>query len=141
MRRDSIPNASKGDCHMRAFVLAHEEARRRAIEAVRDAPAGMVVQIKEPTRNLSQNAALWVLLQAFSEQLLWPVNGHMTKLTAEEFKDILSAAFKSETVRVAQGLNGGVVMLGARTSKMSKREFSEFLEFVHMVAAERGVEV
>ena len=126
---------------MRTLVLSHEEARRRAIEAVREAPAGMVVQIKEPTRNLEQNAALWVLLQAFSEQLLWPVNGHMTKLTAEEFKDILSAAFKSETVRVAQGLNGGVVMLGARTSKMSKREFSEFLEFVHMVAAERGVEV
>ena len=122
-------------------MLSHDEARRRAIEAVREAPAGMIVQIKEPTRNLEQNAALWVLLQAFSEQLLWPVNGHMTKLTAEEFKDILSAAFKSETVRVAQGLNGGVVMLGARTSKMSKREFSEFLEFVHMVAAERGVEV
>ena len=126
---------------MRTLILAHEEARRRAIEAVREAPAGMIVQIKEPTRNLEQNAALWVLLQAFSEQLLWPVNGHMTKLTAEEFKDILSAAFKSETVRLAQGLNGGVVMLGARTSKMSKREFSEFLEFVHMVAAERGVEV
>lgn len=126
---------------MKTFVLVHEEARRRAIQAVRDAPAGFVVQIKEPTRNLEQNAALWVLLQAFSEQLLWPVNGHMTKLTAEEFKDILSAAFKSETVRLAQGLNGGVVMLGARTSKMSKREFSEFLEFVHMVAAERGIEV
>ena len=125
----------------RAFFLVHDEARRRAIEAVRDAAPGMVVQIKEPTRNLEQNALLWKILQAFSEQLLWPVNGHMTKLTAEEFKDILSAAFKSETVRLAQGLNGGVVMLGARTSKMSKREFSEFLEFVHMVAAERGVEV
>ena len=125
----------------RLFILAHEEARRRALQAVQEAAPGMIVQIKEPTRNLEQNALLWKLLQAFSEQLLWPVNGHMTKLTAEEFKDILSAAFKSETVRVAQGINGGVVMLGARTSKMSKREFSEFLEFVHMVAAERGVEV
>ena len=126
---------------MKTFFLAHEEARRRAIDAVRDAAPGLVVQIKEPTRNLEQNAALWRLLQAFADQLLWPVNGHMTKLAAEEFKDILSAAFRSETVRLAQGLNGGVVMLGARTSKMSKREFSEFLEFVHMVAAERGVDV
>lgn len=126
---------------MRTFILAHEEARRRAIQAVQEAAPGMVVQIKEPTRNLEQNAAAWRILQAFSEKLLWPVNGHMTRLTAEEFKDILSAAFKSETVRLAQGLNGGVVMLGARTSKMSKREFSEWIEFLHMVAAERGIEV
>jgi hypothetical protein len=101
----------------------------------------MIVRIKEPTRSLEQNSLLWRLLQAFSDQLLWPVNGHMTKLSAEDFKDVFSAAFRQETVRLAQGLNGGVVMLGARTSKMSKREFSEFIEFLHMVAAERGIEV
>jgi hypothetical protein len=39
------------------------------------------------------------------------------------------------------GLNGGVVMLGLRTSRMSKREFSEYLEFLHATAAERGVRI
>lgn len=67
------------------------------------------------------------------------MNGKMVKLEPEEFKDILSAAFRQETARLAIGLNGGVVMLGLRTSKMSKREFSEFIEFVMSVAAERQV--
>jgi len=39
------------------------------------------------------------------------------------------------------GLNGGVVMLGMRTSKMSKATFSEWLEFLHATAVARGVTV
>lgn len=121
------------------FILAHPEARQRAIQAVSEAPVGFSVVIAPPTRNLSQNAMLWPLLEQFSAQLLWPVNGEMVRLEPEEWKDILTAAFKQETVRLAMGLNGGMVMLGLRTSKMSKREFSEFIEFVFATAAQRGV--
>lgn len=39
------------------------------------------------------------------------------------------------------GLNGGVVMLGLRTSKMSKKRFSEWIDFLKAVAADRGVTV
>lgn len=84
---------------------------------------------------------LWPLLEAFSQQLDWPVNGRMCKLEPEEWKDVLSAAYRQETARLAMGLNGGVVMLGLRTSKMNKREFSEFLEFIMAVAAERQVKI
>lgn len=123
------------------FTLVHATARARAVEAVRSAPEGMVVEVKEPTRSLDANAAMWPILHAFSEQLEWPVNGAMTKLDPEEWKSVLTAAFRNETARIAMGLNGGVVMLGARTSKFSKREFSEWLEWLHMVAAERGVDL
>jgi hypothetical protein len=123
----------------KTFRLVHREARQNALAAVSAAPDGYVVTVSEPTRNLEQNALLWVLLTAFADQLEWPVNGRMRKLTAEEFKDILSAAFRKETARLAMGLDGGVVMLGMRTSKMSKREFAEFVEFVQAVAADRGV--
>lgn len=126
----------------RSFVLgAHPEARQRAIEAVRSAPDGFAVKIGPASRSLDQNAMLWPLLEAFSQQLEWPVNGRMCKLEPEEFKDILSAAYRQETARLAMGLNGGVVMLGLRTSKMNKREFSEFLEFVMAVAIERQVKI
>lgn len=121
------------------FVMSHDLARRRAVEAVAQAPAGYVVTVKEPSRSLDQNAALWPLLTEFSEQLLWPVNGRMVKMEPEEWKDVLSAAFRGEQARLAMGLDGGVVMLGLRTSKMNKREFSEFLEFIFSVAADRGV--
>ena len=125
----------------RLFVLSHSEARRRAMSCVAEAPEGYVVTVQEPTRSTDQNAAQWPILEAFAEQLQWPVNGAMVNLSAEEWKDVLTAAFQGETVRLAMGLNGGVVMLGLRTSQMGKRRFSEWLEFLHATAALRGVVV
>lgn len=125
----------------RIFVFAHQQARDLAAHLCRNAPAGYVCTIQEPTRSISQNSAQWPILQAFSDQLEWPVNGAFTKLTPDEWKDLLTAAFKKSTVRVAQGLDGGMVLLGFRTSKFSKREFSDWLEFLHATAADRGVTV
>ncbi len=125
----------------KTFIMAHAVARAHALQAVEDAPEGYVITVSEPTRNLEQNAAQWPILQAFADQLQWPVNGAMEWLTADEWKDILTAAFKRETVRVAMGLDGGMVMLGSRTSKFSKAQFSEWLDFLNATAAARGVEV
>lgn len=126
---------------MKRFILAHHEARRRAMAAVADAPDGHVVTVAEPTRTLEQNAAQWPILEAFSRQLVWPVNGQMVKMTPEEWKDVLTAAFRKETVRVAMGLDGGVVMLGLRTSGFGKGKFSDWLDFLNATAAIRGVEL
>mgnify|MGYP000322793945 CR=1 FL=1 len=123
------------------FVLAHAEARRRAVACVAAAPEGYAVTVAPPKRNAAQNALLWVLLRAFSEQLLWPVNGCMVRLEPEEWKDVLSGAFQNETARIAAGLNGGMVILGLRTSQMGKRRFGEFIEFVQATAVDRGVEM
>ena len=125
----------------RIFRLAHAEARRRAMSCVADAPEGYVVTVQEPTRSTDQNAAQWPVLEAFAEQLQWPVNGAMVNLSAEEWKDVLTAAFQGETVRLAMGMNGGVVMLGLRTSQMGKRRFSEWLSFLQGTADLRGVVV
>jgi NinB protein len=121
------------------FQLSHAQARQRATEAVQKAPDGYVVKITEPTRNLEQNALLWVYLGAFADQLVWPVNGRMVKMLPADWKHVLSAAFRKEQARLAMGLDGGVVMLGSSTSQMGKREFAEFLDFVSSVAADRGV--
>ena len=121
------------------FILAHAEARRRAVACVAAAPDGFSVRVEPPKRNLDQNALLWVYLTAFAEQLLWPVNGAMVRLSADEWKDILTAAYRNESQRIAQGLNGGMVILGMRTSRMDKPQFAEFIEFVQSVAADRGV--
>lgn len=98
-----------------------------------------VLTLKLETRTQAQNRLMWPLLTAFSEQLEWPVNGRMTKLTPDEFKDVLSAGFHGDTVRLAMGLNGGVVMLGQRTSKFTKPQFAEWIEFLYATAADRGV--
>ncbi len=121
------------------FILAHAQARQRAIEAVRAAPDGFAVTVGENTRTLDQNAAQWPILEAFAQQLQWPVNGALTWMSAEEWKDVLTAAFFQESARLATGLNGGVVMLGRRTSQFGRQEFGAWLEFLHAVAVERGV--
>lgn len=125
----------------RVYIMAHTEARQRAMQAVKDAPEGFAVTVSEPTRNLNQNAAQWPILQAFADQLQWPINGRMEWLTPDEWKDVLTCAFKRETVRVAMGLDGGMVMLGSRTSEFSKSRFGEWLEFLHATAVDREIEL
>jgi hypothetical protein len=63
----------------------------------------------------------------------------MVLMTPDDWKDVLTAAFRGESVRLAMGLDGGVVMLGQRTSKFTKREFSDWIEFLYATAASRGV--
>lgn len=99
----------------------------------------LVLSVKFESRTEAQNRLMWPQLQAFSDQLLWPVDGRMVKMEPEEWKDVLSAGFKNETVRLAMGLNGGVVMLGKRTSKFTKKQFSEWIEFLYATASDRGV--
>jgi len=117
------------------FRFVHNEARRRAAEYCMIAPDGSIAEFKDANRTLEQNAAQWPILEAFAKQKKWPVNGELCWLTEEEWKDILTAAYKKERVRLAQGIDGGVVMLGQRTSKFKKKEFSEWLEYLHYCVA------
>ena len=122
------------------FILAHDTARQRAVDAIRTAPAGMVVTVAEPTRNLEQNAAQWPILNAYAKQKQLCVNGSMEWVSAEEWKDVLTGAHKEELARVAS-YRGRMVILGKRTSKFVKSEFSEWLDWLNAAAIEDGIEV
>lgn len=130
---------------MRKFRLINEGVKRIMIQSLYDLPVSksnpLIVTVKEEGRTLDQNAAMWPLLERFAQQKAWHVNGKLEYLTAEDWKDLLTAAFKNQANRIATGIDGGVVILGARTSKMTKPEFSDFLEFIHATAAEIGVEL
>lgn len=117
----------------RIFRFAHNQARKLAAEFCMTAPDGWIAKFSEPTRNLEQNAKLWALLGEVSEQVDW----YGQKLTSEEWKDVFSASLKQQ--KVVPGLDGGFVVCGQRTSKMSKREFSDLIELITAFAAERGV--
>lgn len=124
----------------RPFIITSEIVRTAAIDYVKTLPLGAgIITDTEPKRNLEQNAAQWPILTAFSQQLLWPVNGQKVKMSSEDWKDLLTASFKNETARLALGLDGGIVMLGRRTSEFNKKLFSEWLEYLHAIAATRGV--
>jgi hypothetical protein len=117
----------------RWFVMAHDEARRRAIECVRTAPDGYVVTVAPPTRSSSQNARMWALLTEVSEQVTW----HGRKLTSTEWKDVFSAALRKQDV--VPGLDGSFVVLGQRTSQMTVREMGDLMTLIEAFGAERGV--
>lgn len=107
---------------------------------IAETQAGRVLRVTvgEPKRSHEQNDRMWAMLTEVSEQLEWPVDGCMRKLSAEEWKDILTAGLKREQ-KVAQGIDGGFVILGQRTSQMTKRELSDLMELISAFGAERGV--
>jgi hypothetical protein len=115
------------------YVLAHPAARANAVESVRTAPDGYIVEIKPKTRSLDQNRKLWAALNDLARQVTW----HGLKLTAENWKDMTTAAVKRQ--QVVPGIDGGFVVLGASTSKMSKAEMSELLEFIIAFGTQQNV--
>jgi hypothetical protein len=90
----------------------------------------MVVNISDPNRNLEQNSMMWAILKPISEQVEWQINGAQAHLDPEDWKNVLTASFRKESVRIAPGVDGGMVLLGARTSRFSKKEFSEWIEYL-----------
>jgi len=118
----------------RTFILSHQQARSRALEAVSLAPDGYAVTISEPTRSLEQNARLWASLTDIAKQVEW----HGRYLTPEDWKIIFTASLKKMEV-VPNLDNTGFVALGQSTSKMSKKELSDLLELVYAFGAERYV--
>lgn len=122
----------------RVYILAHDQARRNALEAVREAREGMAVTISEPTRTLDQNAAQWPYLAGFAQQKQLCINGAMQWVTDDDWKDVLTGCWNGE-MRMA-AFDGKVIMLPQRTSTMGKKVFSTWMEFLVAMAAQSGVE-
>jgi len=118
----------------RIWKLTGSLSKAAICRHVSDAPDGWVVTLAEPTRSLEANALMWALLTDISNQTDW----HGIKLSPDEFKDLLSAGLvKSKVVPNIEG--SGFVILGQRTSKMSKREMGELIELITAFGIERGV--
>ncbi len=120
------------------FILAHDVARQRAVQAVKEAPEGYAVSVSEPTRSLDQNAAQWPYLAGFAAQKQLCINGSMQWVTDDDWKDVLTGCWNQETRMAA--FDGKVMMLPQRTSKMGKKVFSDWMEFLVAMAAQSGVE-
>ena len=84
-------------------------------------------------RSDAQNRRLWAMLRDISQQVDW----HGNKLSDEEWKDVFTAALKRQ--KVVPGLDGGFVVCGQRTSKMTKAEMVELQELMEAFGAQHGV--
>ena len=121
------------------FHIENESDKRdkmyRAWEAVNKAlPAGPVlVTLGRPKRNTRQNALLWALLTEVSQQVNW----YGQRLSPEDWKNVCTASLTKQSA--VPGIDGGVVMVGASTSRMNKAEFSDLLQVVQAFGAQQGV--
>jgi hypothetical protein len=119
------------------FVLAHPEARRRAMAGVAEAPEGWVVRVEPPKRSLDQNAALHALISDIAKRCTWAGGKH----DIDTWKRLLVGAWDRATgqpVVMLPALDGkGIEVVFRRTSSLTKAECSELLEFVNAWAAEQ----
>jgi hypothetical protein len=68
------------------------------------------------------------------------VNGAEVLMDAHDWKNVFTAALVKHQ-RIAQGVEGGWVLLGTRTSRMSAGEMSELIELATAFAVQHGVEL
>lgn len=105
----------------------------RSAKAQLSAGRRMVLELRDEKRSDPQNRRMWAMLTDISRQVDW----YGTKPSAEDWKHILSASLTKQ--RVAPGIDGGFVVLGLSTSKMSKAEMSELQTLMEAFGADKGV--
>ncbi|MBP9756729.1 MAG: recombination protein NinB [Phenylobacterium sp.] len=119
-------------------ILSGQVRREQAHRLVNQAPGGSLVEITPPGRTLPQNARLHAMITDVARQVEWAG----AKRNVEAWKDIFTAALRSANhgLDVVPGINGGFVLLGMHTSRMTKAELGDLMTLVEAFGAEHGVE-
>lgn len=108
-------------------------ATLKAKELIDKAPHGAVVNIRPATRTNEQNALLWSLLSEVSRAK--PDGRTHTP-------DVWKALFMSacgHAVQFEVGLDGHPFPLGFRSSRLSKEQMTDLIEFILSYCAEKGI--
>lgn len=114
---------------MKRFILRTDFIRYNAIELIKRLPLKPLYQITfkevKSIRSLEQNAKMWAMLTDLSKQVIW----YGMKLSPEDWKHMITAALKK--YKVVPGIEGGFVVIGASTSKMSIREMIDVINYAY----------
>lgn len=123
----------------RAIIIRDPATRLRAHQAIDEAPEGYQVTISDQTRTSPENRLLHALIGEIAETVPWAGK----KRDAETWKRLLVASWcrvQGEQIEILPALDGhGVDIVPQRTSKLTKSECADLIEFVHCWAAENGV--
>ncbi len=111
----------------------------KALLTRQDAPP-LVVELREETRSLKQNALLHAMLGDISRQVEWAGS----KREPEVWKRLLTAAWlraRGESVELLPALDGhGVDIVFRHTSKLTRGECAELCDFITAWGVEHGVQ-
>ena len=123
------------------IVLSNPVAKRVAQDKIASAPDGYVCEIKEPPRNLNQNALLHAVIASIADQKQWAGE----YLDPEAWKRLLTAAWCRATqqgAKIVPAIDGyGFDVIYRRTSTLSKKECAELLDFVTAWAIDNNIKL
>lgn len=94
----------------------------------------LVLKVEPEKRSNEQNKRLWAMLSDVSRQVDW----YGQTLSSEDWKHIFTASLQK--TRAVPGIDGGIVVLGQSTSRMTKAEMSELQTLIEAFGAEHGVD-
>lgn len=123
--------------HIQKSADVREQMTRayRAVCELADSGEALEVTVRTKSQRSSQaNALMWVRLSELEEQTDW----HGIRLTAEEWKDLLSAGLVVS--KVVPNIDGtGFVIVGQRTSRLSVKQMNDLIALIEAFGSERGV--
>jgi len=122
------------------FILANDAVRINAIEAIKKAPQGHIVEIKPKNRSLEQNALLHTIIQKISLKVEWAGK----KRAIDTWKRLLTAGWlraRGESIEILPSIDyQGVDIVFRHTSHLTVAEMSEFIEYIMAFAVEHGID-
>jgi hypothetical protein len=124
----------------RTFILAHDLARRRAVAAVAEAPAGHVILIRPPRRSGEQTAKFHAICSDLARaRVAWAGKPR----DAAAWKVLLvsgHAVATKDGAEIVPGLEGEFVNIRESTAAMSKARGSSLIEYAVAFCSAHGVE-
>lgn len=119
------------------YRLVHDEARKRAAQAVMDAPHAYTVTIKPPTRTSEMNAKFHAMCGELARSgVMWAGKPR----TADQWKVLLvsgHAMATKEGCEVIPGLEGEFINIRESTALMSKKRGSSLIEYTQAFMAQQ----
>lgn len=120
------------------YHLINESVRANALNAVKSAPDKFIIDIRKPTRKLSQNARFHALLGDIARQVTWCGK----KLRPEQWKVLLisgHAVATKQEAEVVPGLEGEYVNIRESSAEMSVGRMASLIEYTTAWAAGHNV--
>ncbi|MEC5363573.1 recombination protein NinB [Escherichia coli] len=120
------------------YHLINESVRANALNAVKSAPDKFIIDIRKPTRKLSQNAKFHAMVADISRQVQWC--GRWLK--PEQWKVLLisgHAVATKQEADVLPGLEGEYVNIRESSAQMSVKRMASLIEYTTAWAIGQGV--
>lgn len=114
-------------------ILDSRYRREQAHRLVDAAPIGAVMTIAPAKRSLDQSDKMWAMLSDISRAK--PLG---RTHTPDVWKALMMKAC-GHAVQFTLGIDGEPFPLGFRSSRLSKAQMSDLIEFMHQFGAEHGI--